>query len=114
MKKSLFWFILVFTLSTSSFLLSSVSTSSKIQTYVFHNQMSSADVDQLVNEMDKNRIEFTIHTIEFNSNGKLSGIHATVKRGSNWVRFCTDCVGKIVITKSFMKLNVHMDGNVSE
>lgn len=114
MKKSLYWLILVLFLATSGSLLTSAARTSKIQSFVFHNQMSTDDVDQLVHEMTKSNLKVTIHSIQFDSKGKLMGIHATVKKGPSWVRFCTDCVGKIVVTKSFMQVNVHMDGNQEE
>ncbi len=114
MKKSLYWLMLILFLSTSSILLTSAARTAKTQSFVFHNQMTTEDVDQLAKEMTKSNMKVTIHSIEYDSNGKLMGIHATVKKGSSWVRFCTDCVGKIIVSKSFMHISVHMDGNQIE
>jgi len=72
--------------------------------------MTQNDVDDLVKKMNKERMKVKFHQLKFNEQGELSSICATIKYGSNMVRFSTDCVGKIYIQKSFMHLNVIMDG----
>jgi hypothetical protein len=82
------------------------------KTFVFSKEMTRNDVDELVKKMKKSNMKVKFHELKFNEQGELASICATMKHGPSMVRFSTDCLGKICINKSFMQLNVFVDGEL--